>query len=153
MYLRKRSIVQLYYILIPLFFLIFMVQTTKSFADTETLITGRVVKYSNPNEGIPNIEVTAYIIQPITGIPSVTADTDPNGYYTIQVDALLTSTYDEQDFYVCAEDPNNVYVRECYEGYYYGAIEYSNLEELEEEVTLFHVKLNNPPYSGKNFRF
>ena len=152
MYLRKRSIIQLYYILIPLFFLIFMVQTTSSFADTETLITGRVVKDSNPNEGIPNIEVTAYIIQPITGIPSVTADTDPNGYYTIQVDALLTSTYDEQDFYVCAEDPNNVYVRECYEGYYYGAIEYSNLEELEEEVTLFHVKLNNPPYSGKNFR-
>lgn len=149
MYLRKRSIIQLYYILIPIFFLIFMVQITNSFADTETLITGRVVKYSNPNEGIPNIEVTARKAQ--TGEPTNAAKTDANGYYTVQVDALLTSTNAEADFYVCAYDPNHIYVHECYDGYYYGAIAAFGEEELGEEVTLIHVKLNHE-YPDKDFQ-
>ena len=115
MYLRKRSIIQLYYILIPIFFLIFMVQTPTSFAQTVTAITGRVVKYSDPSEGIPNIRMRAFEFE--SSQPATVVDTDPNGRYTINVNNFVSENYSYKEFYLLAEDTQMVYIAEYYGGY------------------------------------
>jgi len=109
MYLRKRSIIQLSYILILLFLLLFMVQTTSSFA--ETLITGQVL--DEQGDPIENIKIQAFDTNYGMGPFD---NSNANGFY--QLNVTWSDPVSEKEFYVCARDPNFVYITECYNGSY-----------------------------------
>ena len=114
--LRKRNAFCLYFILISLFCLIFVAQTTNALAGSG--IAGRVVKESSPNVGISGIKISVY--DAITRDPCGTATTEADGTYQLDLTNITFEGPDyKKDFHVCAIDPNDkIYVIEYYDGYY-----------------------------------
>ncbi|MEW6382216.1 MAG: hypothetical protein AB1611_21850 [bacterium] len=78
------------------------------------VISGRVIKYpgSGSVQGLAGIQITAY--NPVGITPIEQTVTDSKGYYTLN---LNLSGW--QEIYLCAQDPGNLYVSECYEEHYW----------------------------------
>jgi hypothetical protein len=78
------------------------------------VISGRVTGYSSSGstQGLAGIQVTAY--SPVGIAPIEQAMTNANGNYILNLN--LTGW---QEIYLCAQDPDNKYVTECYDEHYW----------------------------------
>ncbi|MCL6582020.1 MAG: carboxypeptidase-like regulatory domain-containing protein [bacterium] len=119
MYLRKDNcfLLQLYPSLMALLLIIFSLawaHQAMAASIPPAVISGRVTEYSDSGavKGLAGIQITAY--HPIGITPIGQTVTNADGYYTLNLN--LTGW---QEIYLCAQDPENQYVTECYEDHYW----------------------------------
>ncbi|MEW5803868.1 MAG: carboxypeptidase regulatory-like domain-containing protein [bacterium] len=97
-----------------LFALFLPIEHSEAAVTPPAVISGRVVRYSSSSQvqGLAGIQVIAHY--PVGFAPIGQTTTDANGYYTLN---LNLSGW--QEIYLCAQDPDNRYVTECYNEHYW----------------------------------